>query len=179
MGQWPRICKCATSVQSLCQKCWQKIRKNEFRSVKDCWIWFRMSPTRWWSVFLSAFTTGNKSWMFMGKSCVKTMLIVFFDTWGITRFEFLLQRKTANSAFYQEVLKRLKWWVMCKGWHQRHSQAPPWQCPQPNILHICQLYDLEQDLGVPSSPLAIPTWHRAIFLASPTEKSWKESIERP
>jgi len=44
----------------------------------------------------------------MSKSRIKTMLIVFFDARGIVHFEFVPQGETVNSAFYLEVLKRLK-----------------------------------------------------------------------
>ncbi|UYV73070.1 hypothetical protein LAZ67_10001736 [Cordylochernes scorpioides] len=44
----------------------------------------------------------------MSKSRIKTMIIVFFDIRGIVHCEFVPQRQTVNSAFYLEVLKRLK-----------------------------------------------------------------------
>lgn len=83
--------------------------------------------------FLNCVVTGDESWMFeydpeskrqssewhtkssprhkkarMSKSRIKTMLIVFFDVRGIVHFEFVPQGETVNSAFYLEVLKRLK-----------------------------------------------------------------------
>lgn len=83
--------------------------------------------------FLNSVVTGDESWMFeydpetkrqssewhttssprpkkarMSKSRIKTMLIVFFDARGIVHFEFVPQGQTVNSAFYLEVLKRLK-----------------------------------------------------------------------
>ena len=44
----------------------------------------------------------------MRKSRIKTMLIVFFDVRGIVHFEFVPQGQTVNSAFYLQVLKKLK-----------------------------------------------------------------------
>ncbi|UYV66759.1 hypothetical protein LAZ67_4002783 [Cordylochernes scorpioides] len=77
--------------------------------------------------------TGDESWMFeydpeskrqscawhtkssprpkkarMSKSRIKTMIIVFFDIRGIVHCEFVPQGQTINSAFYLEVLRRLK-----------------------------------------------------------------------
>ncbi|UYV68864.1 hypothetical protein LAZ67_6001339 [Cordylochernes scorpioides] len=83
--------------------------------------------------FLNSVVTGDESWMFeydpeskrqscawhtkssprpkkarMSKSRIKTMIIVFFDIRGIVHCEFLPQGQTVNSAFYLEVLRRLK-----------------------------------------------------------------------
>ncbi|GFW18654.1 protein GVQW3 [Trichonephila clavipes] len=44
----------------------------------------------------------------MSKSCIKTMIIVFFDIRGIVHCEFVPQGQTVNSAFYLEVLRKLK-----------------------------------------------------------------------
>ncbi|GFW13995.1 mariner Mos1 transposase [Trichonephila clavipes] len=44
----------------------------------------------------------------MSKSRIKTMVIVFFDIRGIVHCEFVPQGQTVNSAFYLEVLRRLK-----------------------------------------------------------------------
>jgi len=41
------------------------------------------------------------------KSKVKTMLIAFFDSYGIVHKEFVPAGQTVNSAFYEDVLKRL------------------------------------------------------------------------
>ncbi|XP_011699262.1 PREDICTED: putative uncharacterized protein FLJ37770, partial [Wasmannia auropunctata] len=83
--------------------------------------------------FLNFVVTGDESWMFeydpeskrqssewhttssprpkkarMSKSRIKIMLIVFFDVRGIVHYEFVPQGQTVNSAFYLNVLKRLK-----------------------------------------------------------------------
>ncbi|UYV68491.1 MAN2B1 [Cordylochernes scorpioides] len=83
--------------------------------------------------FLNSVITGDESWMFeydpeskrqscawhtkssprpkkarMSKSRIKTMSIVFFDIRGIVHCEFVPQGQTVNSAFYLEVLRRLK-----------------------------------------------------------------------
>ncbi|UYV64611.1 hypothetical protein LAZ67_3001306, partial [Cordylochernes scorpioides] len=83
--------------------------------------------------FLNSVVTGDESWMFeydpeskrqscawhtkssprpkkarMSKSRIKTMIIVFFDIRGIVHCEFVPQGQTVNSAFYLEVLRRLK-----------------------------------------------------------------------
>ncbi|UYV82751.1 hypothetical protein LAZ67_22000734 [Cordylochernes scorpioides] len=83
--------------------------------------------------FLNSVVTGDESWMFeydpeskkkiciwhtkssprpkkarMSKSRIKTMIIVFFDIRGIVQCEFVPQGQTVNSAFYLEVLRRLK-----------------------------------------------------------------------
>ncbi|UYV78664.1 hypothetical protein LAZ67_16002322 [Cordylochernes scorpioides] len=83
--------------------------------------------------FLNSVVTGDESWMFeydqeskrqscawykkssprpkkarMSKSRFKTMIIVFFDIRGIVHCEFVPQGQTVNSAFYLEVLRRLK-----------------------------------------------------------------------
>ncbi|UYV63432.1 hypothetical protein LAZ67_2004058 [Cordylochernes scorpioides] len=83
--------------------------------------------------FLNSVVTGDESWMFeydpeskrqscawhtkssprpkkarMSKSRIKTMIIVFFDIRGIVHFEFVPQGQAVNSAFYLEVLSRLK-----------------------------------------------------------------------
>ncbi|UYV61595.1 hypothetical protein LAZ67_1005470 [Cordylochernes scorpioides] len=83
--------------------------------------------------FLNSVVTGDESWMFeydpeskrqscawhtkssprpkkarMRKSRIKTMIIVFFDIRGIVHCEFVPQGETVNSAFYLEVLRRLK-----------------------------------------------------------------------
>lgn len=42
------------------------------------------------------------------KSYIKKMFVVFFDIWGIVYFEFVPQEETVNSAFYLQVLKRLR-----------------------------------------------------------------------
>ncbi|XP_046659441.1 histone-lysine N-methyltransferase SETMAR-like [Homalodisca vitripennis] len=85
------------------------------------------------SDILNSILIGNESWMFeydpeskrqssdwhtqyspkpkkgrMRKTHIKIMLVVFFDVRGIIHFEFVLQGHTANTAFYLEVLKRLK-----------------------------------------------------------------------
>ncbi|GFW32630.1 mariner mos1 transposase [Trichonephila clavipes] len=44
----------------------------------------------------------------MSKSRIKTVIIVFFDIQGIVFCEFVPQGQTVNSAFYLEVLRRLK-----------------------------------------------------------------------
>ncbi|UYV69451.1 hypothetical protein LAZ67_6003646, partial [Cordylochernes scorpioides] len=83
--------------------------------------------------FLNSVVTGDESWMFeydpeskrqncawhtkssprpkkarMSKSRIKTMIIVFLDIRGIVHCEFVPQGQTVNSAFYLEVLRRLK-----------------------------------------------------------------------
>ncbi|UYV77251.1 hypothetical protein LAZ67_15000235 [Cordylochernes scorpioides] len=83
--------------------------------------------------FLNSVVTGDESWMFeydpeskrqscawhtkssprpkkarMSKSRIKTMIIVFFDIRGIVHCELVPQGQTVNSAFYLEVLRRLK-----------------------------------------------------------------------
>ncbi|UYV85184.1 hypothetical protein LAZ67_X004851 [Cordylochernes scorpioides] len=83
--------------------------------------------------FLNSVVTGDESWMFeydpeskrqscawhtkssprpkkarMSKSRIKTMIIVFFDIRGIVHCEFVPQGQTVNSAFYLEVLRRMK-----------------------------------------------------------------------
>ncbi|UYV61217.1 hypothetical protein LAZ67_1003894 [Cordylochernes scorpioides] len=83
--------------------------------------------------FLNSVVTGDEFWMFeydpeskrqscawhtkssprpkkarMSKSRIKTMSIVFFDIRGIVHCEFVPQGQTVNSAFYLEVLRRLK-----------------------------------------------------------------------
>ncbi|UYV76602.1 hypothetical protein LAZ67_14001427 [Cordylochernes scorpioides] len=83
--------------------------------------------------FLNSVVTGDESWMFeydpeskrqscawntksflpskkarMSKSRIKTMIIVFFDIRGIVHCEFVPQGQTVKSAFYLDVLKRLK-----------------------------------------------------------------------
>ncbi|UYV76833.1 hypothetical protein LAZ67_14002137, partial [Cordylochernes scorpioides] len=83
--------------------------------------------------FLNSVVTGDESWMFeydpeskrqhcawhtissprpkkarMSKSCIKTIIIVFFDIRGIVHCEFVPQGQTVNSAFYLEVFRRLK-----------------------------------------------------------------------
>ncbi|UYV73896.1 hypothetical protein LAZ67_11001326 [Cordylochernes scorpioides] len=83
--------------------------------------------------FLNSVVTGDESWMFeydpeskmqscawhtksssrpkkarMSKSRIKTMIIVFFDIRGIAHCKFVPQGQTVNSAFYLEVLRRLK-----------------------------------------------------------------------
>ncbi|UYV82176.1 hypothetical protein LAZ67_21001267 [Cordylochernes scorpioides] len=83
--------------------------------------------------FLNSVVTEDESWMFeydpeskgqncawhtkssprpkkarMSKSRIKTMIIVFFDIRGIVHCEFVPQGQTVKSAFYLEVLKRLK-----------------------------------------------------------------------
>ncbi|UYV74190.1 hypothetical protein LAZ67_11002371 [Cordylochernes scorpioides] len=83
--------------------------------------------------FLSSVVTGDESWMFeydleskrqscawhtkssprpkkarMRKSRIKTMIIVCFDIRGIVHCEFVPQGETVNSAFYLEVLRKLK-----------------------------------------------------------------------
>ncbi|UYV65641.1 hypothetical protein LAZ67_3004938 [Cordylochernes scorpioides] len=83
--------------------------------------------------FLNSVVTGDESWMFeydqeskrqscawhtkssprpkkarMSKSRINTMIIVFFDIRGIVHCEFVPQGQTVNSAFYLEVLRRLK-----------------------------------------------------------------------
>ncbi|UYV68186.1 hypothetical protein LAZ67_5003296 [Cordylochernes scorpioides] len=83
--------------------------------------------------FLNSVVTGDESWMFeydpeskrqscawhtksslrpkkarMSKSRIKTMIIVFFDIRGIVHCEFVPRGKAVNSAFYLEVLRRLK-----------------------------------------------------------------------
>ncbi|UYV82647.1 hypothetical protein LAZ67_22000367 [Cordylochernes scorpioides] len=83
--------------------------------------------------FLNSVVTEDESWMFeydqeskrqscawhkkssprpkkarMSKSRIKTMIIVFFDIRGIVHCEFVPQGQTVNSAFYLEVLRRLK-----------------------------------------------------------------------
>ncbi|UYV64519.1 SETMAR [Cordylochernes scorpioides] len=80
---------------------------------------------------LNSVVTGDESWMFkydpeskrqscawytkssprlkkarMSKSCIKTMIIVFFDIRGIVHCEFVPQGQTVNSAIYLEVLRR-------------------------------------------------------------------------
>lgn len=44
----------------------------------------------------------------MSKSCIKTILIVFFGVRGIVHFELVPQDDTVNSAFRLQVLERLK-----------------------------------------------------------------------
>ncbi|KAG8275337.1 hypothetical protein J6590_088131 [Homalodisca vitripennis] len=44
----------------------------------------------------------------LNKSRIQTMLIVFVDVRGNVYFVFILQRQILNSAFYLEVIKRLK-----------------------------------------------------------------------
>jgi hypothetical protein len=49
--------------------------------------------------------TIKKPWI--SKSKIKTMLIFFFNIWGIIHFEFALEGSTVNQTFYVEVLERL------------------------------------------------------------------------
>ncbi|UYV72446.1 hypothetical protein LAZ67_9003181 [Cordylochernes scorpioides] len=83
--------------------------------------------------FLNSVVTGDESWMFeydpeskrqscawhtkssprpkkarISMSRIKRMIIVFFDIRGIVHWEFVPQGQTVNSAFYLEVLRRLK-----------------------------------------------------------------------
>ncbi|GFX04790.1 putative DD34D transposase [Trichonephila clavipes] len=44
----------------------------------------------------------------MSKSCIKTMIIVFFDIQGIVHCEFVSQGQTVNSAFYLEVAQEIE-----------------------------------------------------------------------
>ena len=44
---------------------------------------------------------------------MKSMLIVFFDSKGVVHKEFVPPGQTVNTAFYVEVLKRLKKRVTC------------------------------------------------------------------
>jgi hypothetical protein len=43
----------------------------------------------------------------MQKSLVKTMLTAFFDAKGILHHEFVPEKQTVNSKFYEEVIKKL------------------------------------------------------------------------
>ncbi|UYV71602.1 hypothetical protein LAZ67_8003827 [Cordylochernes scorpioides] len=101
------------------------------RSTREDWSFssaFLFSIT-----VISTIVTGDESWMFeydpeskrqscawhtkssprpkkarMSKSRIKTMIIDFFDIRGIVHCEFVPQGQTVNSAFYLEVLRRLK-----------------------------------------------------------------------
>ena len=57
-----------------------------------------------------------------------------------------------------------------EGWHQRHGQAPPWQCPQPHGLHRNQLPGPEQHPGGPPAPLQSRLSTVRLFFVSPTEE---------
>jgi hypothetical protein len=41
------------------------------------------------------------------KTQMKTMFIILLDIKGIVQFEFISQDKTANQAYYMEILRRL------------------------------------------------------------------------
>jgi hypothetical protein len=47
------------------------------------------------------------------RSCIKTMLIIFFDSQGIVHKEFIPERKTVNAEFYKGVLDHL---LQCIQW---------------------------------------------------------------
>jgi hypothetical protein len=62
----------------------------------------------------------------MGK--VKSMLIIFFDINGIVRKKFVLAGKAASSAYYCEVLLRLRENVRRQSpkiWLFHHANAAP------------------------------------------------------
>ena len=41
------------------------------------------------------------------RSCIKTMLIIFFDSQGVVHKEFVPEGKTVNAEFYKGVIDRL------------------------------------------------------------------------
>jgi len=47
------------------------------------------------------------------RSCIKNMLIIFFDSQGVVHKEFVPEEKTVNTEFYKGVmdclLKRIQW----------------------------------------------------------------------
>ncbi|GFV48075.1 uncharacterized protein TNCV_2932361 [Trichonephila clavipes] len=70
----------------------------------------------------------------MSKSRIKAMLIVFFDKNGVVQSEFVPEGQIVNSAFYVEVLKRLKRWVnrvrpeISAYWKLHHDIVPSHTC---------------------------------------------------
>ena len=69
-----------------------------------CCYQFDSEPKRQSMEWRSSSPRPQKS---LQKSKVKTMLIAFFDSDGITHKEFIPASQSVNSAFYEQVLKRL------------------------------------------------------------------------
>ncbi|UYV63810.1 hypothetical protein LAZ67_2005734 [Cordylochernes scorpioides] len=107
-------------MRKVCAKLVPKVLTQDQKELRNCWI--QNEPD-----FLNSVVTGNESWMFkydpeskrqsfawhtksslrpkkvrMSKSRIKTIIIVFFDIRGI------VIGQTVHSAFYLEVLRRLK-----------------------------------------------------------------------
>ena len=111
--------------------------------------------TQNWANFLDKVITGDESWVFdynpetkqqsaewhiksspppkkahLGRSRVKTMLIVFFNSHGILHKEFLPPGQTVNHAFYKDVLEQLRKRVQrvrrdtADNWMLHHNNAP-------------------------------------------------------
>ena len=105
--------------------------------------------------FLDKVITGGESWVFdydpetkwqskkwhmkisprlkkarMSRSRMKTMIIVFFNSCGIVRKEFVPPGQTVNHAFYKDVLERLRKWIqrvqrdVADDWVLHHDNAP-------------------------------------------------------
>lgn len=145
--------------------------------------------------FLNSVVTGDESWMFeydpeskrqssewhskssprpkkarMSKSRIKTMLIVFFDVRGIVHFEFVPQGETVNSAFYLEVLKRLKRRVarvradIKDAIKLHHDNAPS------HTAFIVANYLARSNPGGPPAPLQSRLGSVRLFFVSPSEE---------
>ncbi|UYV68306.1 hypothetical protein LAZ67_5003808 [Cordylochernes scorpioides] len=118
---------CIPSV-NLCRKLTQDQKELRILRCQELLDLIQNEPD-----FLNSVVTGDESWMFeydpeskrqscawhtkssprpkkarMSKSRIKTMIIVFFDIRGIFHCEFVPQGQTVNSAFYLEVLRKLK-----------------------------------------------------------------------
>lgn len=141
--------------------------------------------------FLNSVVTGDKSWMFeynpetkrqssewhttssprpkkarMSKSRIKTMLIVFFDARGIVHFEFVPQGQTVNSAFYLEVLKRLKRRVARVRTSKTRSSSTMTMPPTTRPSSLPTSWPGETSRWS-LSLLTVPTWLRATFFCFP------------
>ena len=68
------------------------------------WLWPRNQATDFW-VCWSDIPSAEK--LKFQRYCIKTMLIIFFDSQGVVSKEFVPEGKTVNAEFYKGVMDRL------------------------------------------------------------------------
>jgi len=92
------------------------------------------------------------------KSCVKTMLVNFFDWQGIIHKELVLEGETINAAYYKGAMEKLLnriWWVrpgMCESgdWILLHDNAPS------HNMTVIKQFLAQQKVTVVDHPLYSP-----------------------
>jgi len=130
---------------------------------------YDLTTKRQWVVETSPWP--KKLWL--QKSHVKTMLVIFFDWQGVIHKEFVPEGETINAVYYKVVMERLLnriWHVrlgMCESgdWFLLHDNAPS------RNMTIVKQFLAQQKVTVLDHPLCSPDLAPADYFLFPKVKS--------